>query len=92
MKMTILILKKEPPWIREVVEDVRSQTLGRVIPSIQVGRAYINDALSPEEFKEALEYALSPPSGGVIFWNWDALEKEPEKKALVAARLKTRRR
>jgi hypothetical protein len=82
------MLKRTPPWIREVVEDVHSQTNGLVIPSIQVGRAYIAEALSPKEFKEALDYALSPPSGGVIFWNWDALEKEPEKKALVAARLK----
>ena len=82
------MLKRRPPWIRDVVKDVYAQTKGCVVPSIQVGRAYINEALSVEEFKEALDEALRPPSAGVIFWNWDALVKEPEKKAVVAARLK----
>jgi uncharacterized lipoprotein YddW (UPF0748 family) len=86
------MLKRKPPWIREVVEDVYSRTKGLVVPSIQVGNAYISDRLSVEEFKEALEEALRPPSGGVIFWNWDALAKEPEKKSAVAARLKNRNR
>jgi uncharacterized lipoprotein YddW (UPF0748 family) len=84
------MLRRKPPWIREVVEDVYSRTKGLVVPSIQVGNAYISDRLSVEEFKEALEEALRPPSGGVIFWNWDALAKEPEKKAVVVARLKGR--
>jgi len=86
------MLKRKPPWIREVVEDVYSRTKGLVVPSIQVGNAYLSDKLSAEEFKEALEEALRPPSGGVIFWNWDALAKEPEKKAAVADRLKVRSR
>ena len=86
------MLKRRPPWISEVVEDVYSQTAGRVVPSIQVGQTYIREKLSVEEFKEALDSALSSPSGGVIFWNWDALAKEPEKKAVVAARLKAQNR
>jgi hypothetical protein len=84
------MLKRKPPWIREVVEDVYSKTKGLVVPSIQVTNAYISDRLSLEEFKKALDEALRPPSGGVIFWNWDALAKEPEKKAAVAARLRVR--
>jgi uncharacterized lipoprotein YddW (UPF0748 family) len=86
------MLKRKPSWVHEVVDDVYSQTRGPVVPSIQVGNAYISDRLSLEEFKEALEEALKPPSGGVIFWNWDALVKEPEKKAAVAACLKARNR
>jgi uncharacterized lipoprotein YddW (UPF0748 family) len=86
------MLKRTPPWIHEVVEDVFSQGGGKVIPSIQVGNAYISEKVSVEEFREALEKALEPPSGGVIFWNWDALDKEPEKKAAVAAFLKSRPR
>ena len=84
------MLKRKPPWIREVVEDVYSKTKGLVVPSIQVSNAYISDRLSLEEFKKALDEALRPPSGGVIFWNWDALAKEPEKKAAVTARLRVR--
>jgi len=84
------MLKRQPSWIREVVADVHSQTGGPVVPSIQVGNAYIRDALSTEEFKQALEEALRPPSGGVVFWSWDALAKEPAKMAAVAACLKER--
>jgi hypothetical protein len=43
-----------------------------------------------DEFTRALDEALRPPSGGVIFWNWDALAKEPRKKAAAAARLAVR--
>ncbi|MFZ2054652.1 MAG: hypothetical protein WAU81_10695 [Candidatus Aminicenantales bacterium] len=86
------MLKRNPPWIHEVVEDVYSKSKGRVIPSIQVGNAYLKENLSVKEFGEALEEALKPPSEGVIFWNWDALAKEPEKKAVLAAFLKSRTR
>jgi hypothetical protein len=82
------MLKRKPPWVHGVVEDVYSRTKGLVVPSIQVGNAYISDPLSVVEFKEALDEALRPPSGGVILWNWDALAKEPEKKTAFAARLK----
>ncbi len=86
------MLKRNPPWIQEVVEEAYSQTKGRVIPSIQVGNAYLSEKVSVREFREALKEALEPPSGGVIFWNWDALAKEPEKKAAVASFLKSRSR
>jgi len=82
------MLKRKPTWVHEVVEDVYSRTNGLVVPSIQVGNAYIGDPLSVGEFKEALDEALRPPSGGVVLWNWDALAKEPEKKSAFAARLK----
>jgi uncharacterized lipoprotein YddW (UPF0748 family) len=82
------MLKRKPPWVHEVVEDVYARANGPVVPSIQVGNAYISDPLSIAEFKEALDEALRPPSGGVVLWNWDALAKEPAKKAAFAARLK----
>jgi hypothetical protein len=83
------MLKREPGWIHDVVEDVHSQSRGRVIPSIQVGNAYLSEKLSVETFGHALKEALRPPSEGVVFWNWDALAKEPEKKAAVAAYLRS---
>jgi uncharacterized lipoprotein YddW (UPF0748 family) len=86
------MLKRKPPWIHEVVDDIFARTKTLVVPSIQVGNAYIKDNLSVEEFREALDEALRPPSGGVVFWNWDALAKEPEKKAVVAARFKNKSR
>jgi hypothetical protein len=86
------MLKRDPLWIHEVVADVFAQSKGRVIPSIQVGNAYLSEKLSVEEFSEALDEALKPPSGGVVFWNWDALAREPEKKAVAADVLKSRPR
>ena len=86
------MLKRSPAWIHEVVEDVYSQSRGRVIPSIQVGNAYLNEKLSVDEFRAALEEALKPPSGGVVFWNWDALARDPAKKAVVAAFFKSHSR
>lgn len=82
------MLKRQPAWIHSVVEDVYSRTKGRVVPSIQVGNAYISEKLSVGEFKDALEEALRPPSRGVVFWNWPALAEDPEKREAVQALLK----
>jgi hypothetical protein len=35
----------------------------------------------------SIREALRPPSGGVVFWSWQALEDEPEKKAALKAAL-----
>jgi len=82
------MLLRPPGWIHSVVADVSDWTQGQVLPSIQVDKAYIESDLSASEFKAALAEALKPPSKGVVFWNWDALEKSPEKKAAVEAALK----
>jgi hypothetical protein len=54
------MLKRKPPWIHEVVEDAFARAKVRIVPSIQVGNAYISDKLPVEEFREALEEALRP--------------------------------
>jgi hypothetical protein len=80
---------RDPGWVHSVVDDVYDWTKGRVLPSIQVGEAYITAKLSPSEFKDALAEALKPPSRGVVFWNWDALDKSSEKKEIVRAAVKS---
>lgn len=80
---------RDPAWVHSVVEDVYDWTKGQVLPSIQVGEAYITAKLSSAEFKDALAEALKPPSEGVVFWNWDALDKSPEKKEAVRAVVKS---
>jgi hypothetical protein len=82
------MVKRPPPWIHSVVRDMYSRTQSRIIPSIQVKEAYLTDILSVGEFEEALEETLKPPSGGVIFWSWDALDKDPEKKQVIKKLLK----
>ena len=74
---------RAPDWIHSVVADVFDRSRGSVIPSIQVDKAYIEKDLSASEFKTALAEALKPPSKGVFFWNWVALEKSTEKKDAV---------
>lgn len=77
------MVKQEPPWINSVVQDMFSRTGGKILPSIQVREAYLDEILSIEEFKEALIQASKAPAQGVIFWSWEALEQDPEKKKVI---------
>jgi len=54
-----------------------------LLASTQVSEAYINEALSPDEFRAALDEALRPPSVGVVLWSWNALAKSPEKMEIL---------
>jgi hypothetical protein len=85
------MVKQTPAWVHSVVEDVERTTKAAVIPSIQVKEAYIPGPESAAEFKEALTEALKPPSRGVVFWNWPALEGSPEKREAVKAVLRSLR-
>jgi hypothetical protein len=82
------MVRQSPAWVHDVVADFSAQTQGRVaiLASTQVSEAYINEALSPDEFRAALDEALRPPSIGVVFWSWDALAKSPEKRNILKAR------
>lgn len=77
------MVRQIPAWVHDVVEDISRQTGRKVLASTQVAEAYVEDALSPAEFKAALEEALEPPSIGVVLWSWDALSKSPEKKEIL---------
>ena len=76
---------RPPAWVHDVVADLAPRSRAPLLPSIQVGEAYIDKPLPPEEFRSALEEALKPPSLGVVLWSWDALDKSPEKKAIFRA-------
>ena len=60
------MVKREPVWIHDVTNHISQQTNSRILPSIQVGRAYLQDELTPQEFKDALNYSLQAPSAGVV--------------------------
>jgi hypothetical protein len=77
------MLKREPFWIHSVVQDVHKQTNGRIIPSIQVSKAYLEKEFTEAEFRDAIVEALKYPSAGVIFWSWEALDKDQEKKKAI---------
>ena len=84
--------KREPAWVRSVVEDIDSRTDSRVIPSIQVDKAYLDEPLTVEEFEENLREALKAPSRGVVFWSWESLDKDQGKKRVVQDILKKQRK
>jgi hypothetical protein len=84
------MVKRPAPWIGSVVNDMYGRTQSKILPSIQVKEAYLTDILSVDEFEDTLIEALKAPSQGVIFWSWDALERDPEKKDVIRDLIKKR--
>jgi len=84
------MVKRPAPWISSVVNDMYGRTHSKILPSIQVKEAYLTDILSVDEFEDSLVEALKAPSEGVIFWSWDALDKDPEKKNVIKDLIKKR--
>lgn len=82
------MVKQTPEWIHSVVVDISGNSTAKIIPSIQVGIAYLNDTLSVKEFEQCLIQSLKPPSVGVVFWNWNALYADKEKLAVVKSYFK----
>jgi len=81
------MVKRKPSWIHSVVEDMHNRSRSAVVPSIQVKEAYLADVLSTEDFRDALYEALKAPSRGVLFWSWEALSQDPQKKDVIKALL-----
>lgn len=79
------MVRRTPAWVHSVAQDIYDRTHGRVLPSIQVDKAYIDDPYTLAQFKEAVTEALKPPSLGVVFWSWDALNKAPDRKEALKA-------
>jgi hypothetical protein len=77
------MVRRTPAWVHDVVAEIAARTGAPVLASTQVGAAYVEEPLGPDEFRAAAVEALKPPSTGVVFWSWDALSKSPEKQALL---------
>lgn len=77
------MLKRKPEWINSVVTDFEKETPEIVLPSIQVKEDYRSEKLSAKEFEKCLTEALKEPSKGVVFWSWEALDLDPEKKEII---------
>jgi len=73
------MVKQSPDWVHHIVEDIFMQTGGSILPSIQVGKAYLETEFGLEEFRETMEAALEAPSSGVVIWSWEHLIAEPAK-------------
>lgn len=77
------MVKREPTWIHDVTKHIFQQTKSEILPSIQVSKAYLQNDITVEEFKEAIKQSLKIPSAGVVFWNWDAIDASPAKKTII---------
>ncbi len=78
------MVRQDAAWIHAVVEDVQRRGAGRaVIPAIQVKEAYRPEIMTAAEFGEHLGQALLPPSQGVAFWEWPALERDGQKREIL---------
>jgi hypothetical protein len=78
------MLERSPRWIHSVVVRLADESAAPILPSIQVGEAYRPGVpFTAAEFEQQLREALAPPSRGVVFWSWEALSKEPEKRRVV---------
>lgn len=82
------MIKRDPKWISKHVEEISAGLNCKILPSIQVGKAYLEEELLPEEFELELINALKYPSSGVIFWNWNAIDESVPKKAIIKKVLK----
>jgi hypothetical protein len=86
------MLERPPDWVHSVVLRLANESAAPILPSIQVGEAYRPGVpFTAEEFEQNLREALKPPSRGVVFWSWEALVKEPEKRRVVREVLAGRR-
>ncbi len=83
------MVKQDPAWIHDITAEFFNKTGSPVVPSIQVGKAYLDTEYDLAEFRETLEQALRAPSGGVILWSWERLVAEPEKVDLFREMLRS---
>lgn len=62
---------------------IENRTIG-----IKVNMACLNTPLELDEFKQSVVQSLKPPSSGVIFWSWEQLEEQPDKKNVLKELIK----
>jgi hypothetical protein len=82
------MVRRPPEWVNDVVIDMDSLAPGKVLPAVQVSRAYLQEPFSVEDFQRSLHSALEKPSRGVIFWSWETLEKNREKQEVILRELR----
>ncbi|HSD65083.1 MAG TPA: hypothetical protein VLF95_00195 [Vicinamibacteria bacterium] len=80
------MLYRDPAWIGRVTRELAARVAVPVLPSIEVKESYRPEPLTEAFFAAALDAALAPPSGGVVFWSWPPLAEDAAKQAIVSRR------
>jgi hypothetical protein len=82
------MLYREPAWVGRVTRELAARVSTPVLPSIEVKESYRTEPLTEAFFAAALDAALAPPSGGVVFWSWPYLSQDQAKQGVVTRRIR----
>ena len=77
------MVHRTPRWIHSVVADIQRGSSCQVIPSIQVKEHYRTEPFTTLEFERCLAQTISPPSQGVVFWSWEALQDDQPRQEVI---------
>lgn len=80
------MLRRDDAWIESVVKEADNKAPGKILPSIQVYPAYIDDPFTVDDFRKCVDAALEKPSRGVIFFSWPLFEKDKERMEILSFR------
>ena len=69
-------------YIRTLTAELAAKTGRKILPSIQTAEIVKEGQLTAGEFKQALDYALAPPSGGTLIFHWGELRPDDQAPAL----------
>ena len=73
------MVKQNPDWISSIVREMDEKSNCKIIPSIQVSKAYLKEDISKETFRLYLRNSYQYPSAGIIFWSWERLSEKQKK-------------
>lgn len=77
------MLRRDDAWIESVVHEADGKAPGRILPSIQVYPAYIDNPFTIEDFRRCVSAAVKNPSRGVIFFSWPLFEKDKARMEII---------
>jgi hypothetical protein len=69
-------------YVRTLTRELAAKTNRRILPSIQTAEIVKEGQLSADEFRQALDLALEPPSSGTLIFHWGELRLDAEAPAL----------
>jgi hypothetical protein len=69
-------------YIRTLTAELAAKTGKQILPSIQTAEIVKEGQLSVAEFKQSLDYALAPPSAGMLIFHWGELRPDDQAPAL----------
>ncbi len=86
--MTYSYMTKHPSQsIHEVASEQQQISHKKIIPCIQVNKAYLDEDISKEKFDEMLQYGLQAPSAGVILFLYETFKEDLEKQEIFKQRI-----